>query len=52
MRDVITELKALRLSATGKQSSAQFTKADVDSMLTAIASAAQAKAMTGGEVVG
>ncbi len=46
------ELKALRVSATGKQSSAQFTKEDVDKMLKGIESAAQAKAMTGGEVVG
>lgn len=46
------ELKALRLSVTGKQSSAQFTKDDVDVMLKGIESAAAAKALTGGEVVG
>lgn len=46
------ELKALRLSATGKQSSAQFTRGDVQSMLEAIESAAAAKALVGGEVVG
>lgn len=46
------ELKALRLSVTGKQSSAQFTSGDVDAMLKGIESAAEAKALTGGEVVG
>jgi len=46
------ELKALRLSVTGKQSSAQFTSGDVDAMLKGIESAAAAKALTGGEVVG
>ncbi len=45
------ELKALRLSSTGKHSSKDFTKADVDAMLAAIESAAQAKSLTGGEVV-
>ena len=45
------ELKALRLSVTGKQSSAQFTSGDVDAMLTGIQSAAEAKRLTGGEVV-
>lgn len=46
------ELKALRLSVTGKQSSAQFTSGDVDAMLKGIESAAEAKRLVGGEVVG
>lgn len=46
------ELKALRLSVTGKHSSKDFTGEDVDKMLAGIESAAQAKALTGGEVVG
>ncbi len=46
------ELKAMRLSVTGKQSSAQFTSKDVDAMLGAIESAAEAKKLTGGEIVG
>lgn len=47
------ELKALRLSVTGKHSSKDFTSGDVDAMLEGIKSAAAAKALTGGgEVVG
>ena len=46
------ELKSLRLSITGKQSSKDFTSGDVDAMLEGIKSAAAAKALTGGEVVG
>jgi len=45
------ELKALRLSVTGKHSSKDFTSGDVDAMLEGIKSAAAAKALTGGEVV-
>lgn len=46
------ELGALRLSITGKHSSKEFTSGDVDAMLKGIESAAAAKALTGGEVVG
>ena len=46
------ELKALRLSETGKHSSKEFTSEDVDKMLKGIESAAEAKRLTGGEVVG
>ena len=46
------ELKALRLSETGKHSSKDFTSEDVDKMLKGIESAAEAKRLTGGEVVG
>lgn len=45
------ELKSLRLSITGKHSSKEFTSGDVDAMLEGIKSAAEAKALTGGEVV-
>jgi len=46
------ELKALRLSVTGKHSSKDFTKDDVDAMLAGIESAVEAKRLTGGSVVG
>ncbi len=46
------ELKALRLSVTGKHSSKDFTQDDVDAMLAGIESAVEAKRLTGGSVVG
>lgn len=45
------ERKALLLSATGKHSFKGLLKSDVDKMVQAIESAAQAKSLTGGEVV-
>lgn len=46
------ERKAILLSATGKHSFKGLLKSDVDKMVQAIESAAEAKKLTGGEVIG
>ncbi len=46
------ERKAVLLAATGKHSFKGLLRSDVDKMLQAIESAAQAKTLTGGEIVG